>query len=357
MAPFTASTSAIFSNPEKNDFNLTDIYAHIADGRAVRRLDDRIAIIDIGHGGREEIADILEVLTLCGPTVIGLDVNFEEPHDDDSRLLNAIANAPSLVLPLGVKSKGNLFTISDKPFFYDTQQGVSYGVINLATESDKSSVREYTVDFPMTDGKDLPSFVTALLSIADPDAKKELKARGHRRETATYHSREYNIYRYDNMLENAEKFTGKIVLIGSLDDASDMHSTPINSYMPGVIIHAHALSTALDREWYVTLPGWADYLIAFTLCFLIVMATVGICNGIRGFLVRILQIILAYAAVRIGYTLFVDRHIICNFSNTLLMIAFGLFAVDIWNGTAVIMTMTTKKIKSLRKGKKKEQKI
>lgn len=110
-APFSSSASAIFSNPEKNDFTLTDVYAQIADGRPVRKMEDRIAIVDIGLGGREEIADALELLQLCGVKAVGVDVNFEEPHEDDSRLLGAIASLPDIVLPLGVEPAGDKFRI------------------------------------------------------------------------------------------------------------------------------------------------------------------------------------------------------------------------------------------------------
>lgn len=64
-------------------------------------------MVDIGRGGREEIAEILEMLKFCEPKVIGLDVNFDAPTEDDSSLLEAISSSPSLVLPLCVESKGD----------------------------------------------------------------------------------------------------------------------------------------------------------------------------------------------------------------------------------------------------------
>lgn len=348
-APFSSSASAIFSNPEKNDFTLTDVYAQIADGRPVRKMEDRIAIVDIGLGGREEIADALELLQLCGVKAVGVDVNFEEPHEDDSRLLGAIASLPDIVLPLGVEPTGDKFRITDKPFFLDMLDGPRYGVINLPGTTSKSSIREFAVDFPMEGGKEMPSFVSEVLRVADPQAWKKLKQRDNRYEISSYHSREFPIYTCENLADNAEKLADKIVLIGALGDAYDMHSTPINSYMPGLMIHAHALATALDGNWYATMPRWADYLTAFAICFLIVLAVVGIKNGVRGLLVRIIQIVMVYAAVRIGYTLFIDHNLICNFSNTLLMIAFGLFAVDIWNGMAALINMIRNKITKYRK--------
>lgn len=349
--PFSASTSSIFSTPEKNDFTISDIYAQIADGRPVRELDSRIAIVDIGIGGREEIAEVLEILSLCSPKAVALDVTFGEASDDDSRLLSAIRCIPGIVLPLGVAADGEKFVIDEKPFFYDSLPNATYGVVNIPSKSEKSSIREYAVDFP-TDEGNIPSMVTKIAGIYNPEIIEELKKRGNRVETTAYHSREYNILTLDNLEDSAEELSDKIILVGSLSDASDMHATPINSYMPGMMIHAHALSTLLDREWYRTLPRALDYIIAFTTCFLIVLATVGIRNGIRGLIVRLCQIILAYAAVRIGYTLFVDRHVICNFSSTLLMIAFGLFAVDIWNGATALISLLLKKTKSFKQPKR-----
>lgn len=350
-APFSSSTSSLFSTPEKNDFIISDIYAQIADGRPVRELDSRIAIVDIGLGGREEIAEILEILSLCSPKVVALDINFGEASDDDSRLLSAIGNIPKIVLPLGVAADGDKFVIDEKPFFYDSLTNVTYGVANIPSKSENSSIREYAVDFPTTEG-DIPSLVVKIAGIYNPEIIKELKQRGNRLETTAYHSREYEIFTLDNLEDSAEALVDRIILVGALSDASDMHGTPINSYYPGMMIHAHALSTLLDREWYSTLPRAFDYIFAFTTCFLIVLATIGIRNGIRGLIVRLCQIILVYAAVRIGYTLFVDHHIICDFSSTFLMIAFGLFALDIWTGAVALISFLRKKIKSIKQSKR-----
>lgn len=347
QAPFTASTSTIFSSPEKNDFTITDLYAQIADRRPVRKLEDRIAVVDIGIGGREEIAEVMEILALCSPKAIGLDVMFDEPTDDDSRLISSLQNFNNLVLPIGLEADGTGFKIVDRPFLAKEVPDARYGVINLPTSSAKSSVREYSIEFPTDEGV-MPSFVAALADIVDPIAVKEAQARGNGEETIAYHSKEYQIYSAADLADHAEELTDRIVLVGSLSDASDMHATPVNSYMPGLMIYAHALSTMLDREWFVNVPRYYDYFLAFTICFLIVLATVGIKWGTRGMIIRLIQAVLAYLAVRIGYSLFVDHNLVCNFSTTLLMIAFGLFAVDIWNGFEAIIIWINKKIKNLK---------
>lgn len=87
ISPFTASVSSMFSSPEKSDFVMSDLFAQVADARPVRLLDDRIVLIDIGHADREQIADALDILALCAPRRLGLDINFAAPSEDDSHLL------------------------------------------------------------------------------------------------------------------------------------------------------------------------------------------------------------------------------------------------------------------------------
>lgn len=100
--PAAFSITSLFSSPDQEDFAISDFFTRMADHRPVRLMDSDIVLVDIGFTGREEIAEALELLTLCGPRTVALDVLFEEPHEDDSRLLAALAATPSLVLPVGL---------------------------------------------------------------------------------------------------------------------------------------------------------------------------------------------------------------------------------------------------------------
>lgn len=346
-APFTASLWSFFSAPGKGDFTLPDLYMYVADNRPVRHLDDRIVIVDIDRAGRREIADLLSLLSLCGPKAVGLDVLFDKPSGDDASLMEAIRSVPGLVVPVAVEENDKKFAVSEKSFFTDSLPTVSYGAANFITKSAKSSVREYAVDYTMSDGSKLPSFPTALAAIYDPDAATRLRSHNRARGIAAYHSRTYDVIPLEEAEDHAENFTDKIVLIGAMNEASDIHSTPISASMSGLLIHAHALSTILDGKWISEAPPYTDYIAAFIICFLIVLATLTIKNKIRGLLMRLTQVLTVYLAVRIGFWLFIDHDIICNFSNTLLMILFGLFALDIWNGITAILDMAYNKYKKL----------
>lgn len=348
IQPLSLSTSAMFSSPDKRDFQLPDLFAQIADNRPVRKFDDRIVIVNIGRSGREEIAEALSILSLCGPKAVGIDINFAEPSDDDQLLIESLNSLPNAVLPIGVTpSKQNgVFKIEDRPFFYEDCPELKYGVVNLPLKSEKGTVREYAVDFPTEIGK-IPSFVTALAEASDPDAVIKLKQKGKNTGITSYHSREYKTINLEEIEENAENLTDKIVLIGALEDAGDMHATPIQSHVAGVLLHAAALSTVLDGIWYNNIPKSYDYILAITLCLGIMLIVYGFKNNFKGLVLRLVQALLAYLAVRVGYELYVDHNIIFDISYTVTIIAFGLFAVDIWNSIETLWKISSKKLDNL----------
>lgn len=344
--PFSTSTSALFSAPEKRDFRMTDLFAQIADQRPVRILDDRIVIVDIGRAGRDEIAEGLSLLSLCGPKAIGVDVNFADTTGNDSAILEAIAANPGIVLPLGLAEKDNGRFIADEtPFFYGMDGlDVNYGAINLPSTDTKATIREYAVGF-RTDNGTVPSFVAALARLSSPEAAGKLHERGENLGVTAYHSRDFRTVKLAEIEQNAEQFADKTVLLGSLDDASDMHATPINSYMPGVLLHAYALATVLDGTWYEKTSALFDYMAAILVCLIISAISLTAKGRYRGIILRILQVTCVFLAVRIGYETFIDHNILFNFTYTMLMVAFALFAVDIWNGLEETGHLIHKKIK------------
>lgn len=333
-APFTASTSSIFSSPEKTDFILSDFYAQVADRRPVRNLSREVMIIDIGRAGREEIAKLIEDVGMCMPSVIGVDVSFEEPHDDDSHLLGVIGNSRNIVLPVSVAPSGNegRFVLDDKPFFYNDLPGVRYGAVNLPGKFEGATIREFSVNYPLENGRTQDSFVTAIAEMVSKEKTDSLRNRGNQLETIDYPSREIPVVDMETFYSKPEIAQGKVVMIGAVNEASDMHGTPVRSSMAGIMIHAQALSTVLDGAFYSPMPKWFDEFVAVALCFLMILMSIGMTTKFKGIIIRIVQVCLVYFAIRIGYSLYVDHRVILDFSLTLLMIAFGTFAIDIWNG-------------------------
>ncbi len=334
-APFSASTGAVFSAPEKTDFNLTDFYAQVANRRPVRALSDRILIIDIDRAGREEIAELISAVSLCDPQAIGVDISFEEHKENDSVLISAVTSGKAIILPVGLTEstarKGS-FIITEHPFFFSELPGITYGAANLPGKSARSTIREFPVSFHLEDGKEILSFAAAVAQKADSAAYNALRARDTKIETIDFASREIPILTIPQFYESPESAVGKVVLIGAVNEASDTHVTPVTSSMDGVRIHAHALSTIFEGHYYSHVPEWGDTMAASVICFIMVLLNIAFTSKIKGFLLRVLQVAVVYTAIRLGYSLYVDHWVVFDFSRTLLMIAFGFFAIDIWNG-------------------------
>ena len=344
----TLSTTAMFSAPEKRDFQMSDLFAQIADNRPVRKYDDRIVIVNIARGNREDIAEGLSLLSLCGPKAVGIDINFADPTDDDSFLLESLSTLPYAVLPLGVSGtkENGKFHLIDKPFFYDELEGLHYGVVNLPMTANKGTVREYAIEFPTDEGT-LPSFVSALAEATYPDALQILKSRGKETGVTAYHSREFLTINLDEIEDHAEDFADKIVLVGALEDSGDMHSTPVKSHVAGIMLHASALSTILDGIWFRKVPKYLDYIVAISICFILMMIAYGFKNNFKGITLRLLQGLLAYCVVRIGYSLYVDHNVMLDISFTIMTVTFGFLASDIWNGLETLWQLISKKIDKL----------
>lgn len=353
VAPFASATSSFFATPEKNDFTVTDLYSMVADRRAVSRLNDKVVIVNIDTCGRDDIADILQMATLAGAAGVGLDVVFEEEREGDAYLLEALRRSPRLVIPVSVvtdtAASDSRFRLDAHSYFTtgtltDTLGGdITHGASNLPAKYDGGVVREMQTCFPLADGDTILSFAVELARLTAPEAYGRLRARGNTLEKITYHSRRFARLEPSEVMENPDTLTGRIVLIGALTERADLHPTPSDVAMPGVLIHAHSLATILDDEYMSALPEWADILIGFAVCFLVVFTHVSITSGVKGLVLRILQLVLLWLIIQAGYWAFATKDLLVDVSYALLMLAFGLFACDIWNGFAEIIKYIRKR--------------
>lgn len=346
MSPFSASTAAFFSTPEKNDFTITDFYNIVADSRAVSYLDTNIVIVNIDKSDRNDIAEMLDILSLCGPKAIGIDAMFEEHREGDEVLMDALSGSSSLVLPVGLRptTTPDSFGVKLSSFFYPPLSPDSlklenpiYAATSMPSKFAGSMVREMRPFFIVKEGDTVLSFPTALAQIFDPESYEELRKRNHKLEPISFHSRRFMIIEPEELIEYADSLTGKIVLLGAIHEIDDLHPTPVNASMPGVMIHAHSTATILNRAYMTTLPKWVNILIGFLICFSIVFTHIKLNPGIKGLIIRLLQVALLWIVVQLGYWLFIAHDILIDFSYALLMLAFGLFACDIWNGVQTII--------------------
>lgn len=339
--PFSFSVGTLMSSPDSRDFNMTDFYNIIADSRPVRSYDDKVVIIDIERTSRDDVTDVLELLSVMEPAAVGLDVTFNEPHEDDSRLLAAIDNCPNLVMAVGVGAlpgSRDTFLVDDYSFFYDPRSPHTYGAVNLPTKSARGTIREFPLSFPGQFGKPIPSFAVAVAEKADADAVAALRERGNKTETIDFPSRTFDVIPWQELPDHPEMVKDRVVLVGAMHEFGDVHRTPLSEEMSGVMIHAHAVSTILRGNYYTRAAQWVNLGLAFLLCFLLALANLSLRVQIKGLVLRVVQVLVLYLIIRVGYSLFVDRRLIMDFSFSLLMLTFALFACDVWIGLSYIIS-------------------
>lgn len=302
-----------------SDFRFSDFYMSVADDRKVRTLDSDVVIVALDGCDREGIGRAITDADYCGARAIGLDVVFGTPREglDDSYLRNALMSVKQLVLPVVVDDE----TLEVRHVsYYDSvlHDNVSprYAAINIeGTRGMRRIVREFRGHFGP-----VPSMAAALAG----------DSRSDEQHTIAFASRTFNILAPDEIIGNEALIDGKIVIMGKLNDAADQHATPLNNFMPGVLIHAYSISTLLNDASPRSLPQFVQWIVAFVCCYLVVWLNLYL-NGrnIGNLIVRVVQVILLYLMILSGTWFYTRQNIDLDFGFPMLMVSLGLLAHDI----------------------------
>lgn len=248
-----------------------------------------------------------------------------------------------------VKGK-DIFKTKFQSWFTDSvDNDIIWVAANMPALKEGGTIRKFKAKFDMEDGTELPSFAYALAKIAAPEKARALDKRGNDLEYIYYPSTEFKILMPSELYDRGEELTGKVVLVGVLNDPGDMHRTPLDAHNSGTIIQAYALNTILTGNFLNDCPTWVGEVTALIITILFAAFSLSISSGVRGMFLRILQLILLYLLLYAGYWFFLERNVMVDFSRSFLMLAFTFFAVDIWNGLWVMYGFTKSKIKKLRK--------
>ena len=334
----TCNFNALVSPAERViDYQSSDFYQLVVNSRDERELDSNVVIVAVDSLQRMEIALLMDDISLCNPAAIGLDVMFGYPAEGDSLILEMLREMPSLVLPMGVEESGDTVGWKTKDaYLYDEMPMENRGVVDMDIPSQYGVVRTFRPYYDTNHGRVL-NIATALAQRAAPEAVERLeqvwKQQGEDAVRINYDAREYEILNPSEVLQHPEALEHKIVLIGMLNDPQDVHITPIGEYTPGLMVHAHALSTILNGKFLTPLPRWTQWVIGLLLCvfFVVVRMLVGKYRA-GSLLMRIFQIVMVLLIVVIGTLLFVHYRVIVELSFPLALIALGLLALDVWNG-------------------------
>lgn len=332
-----------FSPLEKaSDFLASDFYAFVADSRDVKKYEDRITIVGIDDLSRPEIAGTLRAIAAARPKVTAIDILFPERDMSDTVLVNAMNMLGNVVY-------ADIFVDEEEqseefpPSLYEYVDGGIPGMVNLDATSVRSVIRSFNPRFTDSDGNNFDSFAAAAVGFYSPEKYARLLARGKSSEIISFHSLEFDVLGADEVADNPELITDRIVMVGAVDDFGDIHSTPVDDAMPGVFIHAYAAATILNGNYINPVPDWVEYMLAMLLALIFIITQLSIGETKAGnMVVRWMQVGFLLLMVSLGYMVFISWGYSLDLTLPLLMVALSLLAVDIWEFAEEIPGITLK---------------
>lgn len=327
---------SFFSPMEKaSDFRFSDFYTIVADDRAVSILDEDIVIVPVDGYTRREMARVIDDIDFCGPAAVGLDIAFAPPSNpDDDPLAESLAACDNLVMPVRIENENgqaHLRHLSYYDMIVEPKGG--YAAVNIQGDArQRSTVREFTGSFPTEEGE-VPSLAAALVGIMRPEAADKLKERGGKDEYIRFHSRKFDTINPDEILDNPDLIKGKIVLIGKISNAGDLHVTPLDNFTPGLLIHAHTAATIISGKYIRELTPFESYALAAITCFLIVWLNMRLWESPAGpLVVRVVQIAMLYAMIVGGTMAYIHYGIDLNFAFAIMATGLGVASCDVYIG-------------------------
>lgn len=327
---------SFFSPMEKAaDFRFSDFYTIVADDRAVAALDDDIVIVPVDGYNRKQMARVIDDIDFYQPAAVGLDIAFAPPSNpDDDPLAESLAQCDNLVMPVRVDNSGeycHLLHLS----YYDSIVKPSGGFAAVNIQGDakqRSTVREFSRSFKTAEGS-VQSLPAALIAIARPDVAKKLSVRSQEYDYIKFASRKFDIIDPEEIAGNPDLIKGKIVLVGKIQNAGDMHVTPLDNFTPGLIIHALTTATMLSGDFIRELTPFESYAVAAITCFFIVWLNMRLWESPIGPLaVRFAQLIMLYAMIMGGTMAYIYYGIDLNFAFAILSTSLGVAGCDVYIG-------------------------
>ena len=351
------SVLSLFSPLEGDaDFQLSDLYVKVADKSHVSQCSDEVVVLATDGCSRMDIVRLVEAVDSFSPAVIGVDVNFQYPSEDDSYMLSVFENCRSLVLPLIVSYNLNSDAFSAEPqinsFLTTLLDRDFFSVVNMERHGAFGAVRTFR---PLYNVDDImfPSFPVKLAESVDSTRTREFLKRNLKSEYISYQSRTFETLHYEDIFisedvsfaEVASMIKGKVIIMGDLQNSKDFFPVPHKDVLPGALIHAHCVDTILSGNHIDVMPSWMNVLMSILLCFvfsyMFIRLEIRLDVGVD-FLIRVLQILLMFILYWVGCVFFVHGYYV-DVSLVLLMFVTSTLSKDICVGIEQIYVSCKKK--------------
>ncbi len=315
--------------------SMTDFYERAEAHSGVALLDTTVTVIAIDDCSHDDIAKALDLVSASKPKSIGLDVIFYS-LDNDSLLRASLKNASSfLTLPINVGEPLPSQSFANN----DSLPDARFARVDLAQEHRSVPIRHYYLNVD-----DNPSFTKQLALTAGYDIHNLNET-----ESIRYGAREFRVVNAIEMLKEenipAEEFKDKIVLFGTVNDYNDMHYTPIDEDMPGVMVHAYSLSTLISGDPVKSLPPVVVYAVALLFTVATIWLSMWVADRPYSNLVsRIIPIGIIIIFIYICYHCYKAYNLYIDFTIVLAMTASGMLCYDIYTGVPSLIKTLCRKL-------------
>lgn len=350
------SITTFASSEKKGDFHISDIYNAIANHRNVSQATPYVTVVAVDDCSRQDVMDVLDIISEYQPSVIGLDIFFRVPNNDSAQIINLFKGTPNLVLPTILRKQNNGDYERIVYSFVEQSLEANYGYVNLNASSVVDVVRDFTPSQHIVNGDTMWQISAEMAQIAYPEKFNVLQQRNNPTEIIQFSSISIPIVSAQEILYGDDDayltryLTNRAVLVGDINNINDMYSTPLNELMPGITIHAHTLHTILSESYTSISPTWLNWLIALIICFLFLFINIKVRDKwslVGNMIMRVLQIALMFSLVFIGSYWYSSHLQYIDFSPIILMIGFSSLASDIYDGLyaiyiKIIITKTQK---------------
>ena len=204
------------------------------------------------------------------------------------------------------------------------------GFINLDSDGN-STVRTFTPQLFLPHDT-LYCFAAQIVRVCNETAFDQLIKRDGNQELINFEPLLFYDIDRNEIEDNPEWITDKIVLIGSL--SGDLHPTPTNPQMRGMDIHAHIILTILNEKFIKRLDNVWTKLLNLILCYLFSIfcwiATTRFKKGVA-ILIKLTQVAILLLALLAGYYLFTCKNIDVAYTRSIIVMGVLILTVDIYN--------------------------
>ena len=250
------------------DFHITDVFFEIQQN-ANSKYDDDVVIVDMTSlRTREDIAQAITDIKSCNPKVLGVDLIFEYPsfNDlDDAALVSALEGGNCQQV-LSCKLRDYL-TCKDffqdclYSFFHEDIDGLEWGYTNYFQARMGGVTRETSLSQSLKDSTVFSfPYLLACLYTEKPLVEESVNER-----LIMYDNVKFHVIESEDILQNADKLKGKLVLLGTATEEADMHFTPVGK-MPGVEVIAYSILSYIKHGEISRMSQTQSLLLAFVLC-------------------------------------------------------------------------------------------